>query len=173
MSDSSYQGGDYTVGLFGVEFQPIPEAQVPITEWQSKYPVNTQPQKGDIIYIQMLNKLFEVTSATVVYTAGERPMFFKMALQKYTPQASRRENEELRSTIEEMTVSQEELFGETISQEVADAVVEVETAYNTTSTVDPMKDLDITSIVNEELVGPAGVKISNAYYRHPLKIGRP
>lgn len=38
MSDTSYQGGDYTAGLFGVEFQPIPEAQMPITEWQARYP---------------------------------------------------------------------------------------------------------------------------------------
>ena len=164
MSDTSYQGGDYTAGLFGVEFQPIPEAQMPITEWQARYPQNTQPQKGDIIYIQILNKLYEVTSATVVYTAGERPMYFKMSLKMYAPQASRRENEELRQTIEDMTVSQEELFGETISQEVADTVVEVETAYNTTSTVDPMKEFDISSIVIDELVGPAGVRISNAYY---------
>lgn len=43
-------------------------------------------------------------------------------------------------------------------------MVEVETAYNTTSTVDPMKEFDISSIVIDELKGPAGVRISNAYY---------
>ena len=164
MQDGSYQGGDYTAGLFGVEFQQIPEADIAIDEWYSKYPRDTQPQKGDIIYVALLNKIFEVNSASVVYGAGNMPMYFKAALHKYTPKASRRESEDLKQTIDEMTVSQEELFGETISQEVADTVVEVETAYNTTSTVDPMKDADLSSVVYEELYGPHNVKISNAYY---------
>ena len=164
LSDNNYQGGDYTVGLFGIEYQAIPELQMLISEWQAHYPADTQPQKNDIVYIGMLHKLFEVASSTIVYTAGERPLYFKLALQKYSPQASRRESEDLRSSIEEMTVTQEDLFGETISQEVADAVVEVETAYNTTSTVDPMKDFDIHSVVYDELFGPSGVRISNAYY---------
>ena len=164
LMDNSYQGGDYTIGLFGIEYQNIPEVQVTIADWESAYGKNTQPQKNDIIYISMLHKIFEVTSSTVIYTAGERPIYFKMSLQKYSPQASRRESDELKSTIDQFTVSQEELFGETISQEVADAVVEVETAYNTTSTVDPMKDFDMSSIVIEPLYGPHGVNISNAYY---------
>ena len=164
MPDTSYQGGDYTVGLFGIEYQNIPEVQIPITEWQAQYGINTQPQKNDIVYIEMLHKIFEVTSSTVVYTVAERPMYFKLSLQKYAPQASRRESEELKNSIDQLTVTQEDLFGETISQEVADAVAEVETAYNTTSTVDPMKDFDMTSVVIEPLNGPHGVTISNAYY---------
>ena len=30
MQDSNYQPGDYTVGLFGVDYQPISELQIPI-----------------------------------------------------------------------------------------------------------------------------------------------
>ena len=33
MQDSNYQPGDYTVGLFGVDYQPISELQIPILEW--------------------------------------------------------------------------------------------------------------------------------------------
>lgn len=51
MSDTSYQPGDYTVGLFGVNYQPIQELQIPISEWQNVYGKDCQPQRGDIIYI--------------------------------------------------------------------------------------------------------------------------
>lgn len=82
----------------------------------------------------------------------------------YAPQASRRESEELQNSIEEMTVSQRELFGDVISDEVADTVAEIETSYQQTSTVSPQKTFDITSVVTEDLVGPNGNKISTAYY---------
>jgi hypothetical protein len=37
MQDNSYQPGDYTVNLFGVEYQPIAELQIPIFEWKKIY----------------------------------------------------------------------------------------------------------------------------------------
>ena len=164
MQDSNYQPGDYTVGLFGVDYQPISELQIPILEWQREYGKESQPQRGDIIYIKYLNKLFEITTSTVVYQLQSQPMYFKASLTKYAPQASRRESEELRQSIDDMTVSQAELFGETISNEVADAVTEIETSYQQTSTVSPQKTFDITSVVTEDLIGPSGNKISTAYY---------
>ena len=164
MQDNSYQPGDYTVNLFGVEYQPIAELQIPILEWKKIYGENAQPQRGDIIYIKYLHRLFEVSSSTVVYQLMAQPMYFKAALIKYAPQASRRESEELRQSIDDMTVSQSELFGDVISNEVADTVAEIETSYQQTSTVSPHKTFDITSVITEDLIGPSGNKISTAYY---------
>lgn len=164
LTDTSYQPGDFTVGLFGISEPPIPEAQIPITEWQNAYGANSQPQRGDIVYIKQLHKLYEVASSTVVCQVQSYPTLYKLSLQKYAPQASRRESQELRESIEEMTVNQADLFGETISDEVADAVVEVETSYNQTSYVSPHKDFDMGSVVTDELIGPSGNRISNAYY---------
>lgn len=111
-----------------------------------------------------MHKLFEVSSSSVVYQMQSMPMFFKASLVKYSPQASRRENPDLRESIDEMTVSQAELFGEVISEEVADTVAEVETSYQQTSFVSPQKTFDMTSVVSEDLIGPDGNKISTAYY---------
>lgn len=164
MTNADYQPGDYQVGLFGIDYQPIPEAQIPITEWKQQYGENTQPQKGDIIYIKRLHKLYEVTSSTVIYQIQAMPTAFKLSLSKYSPVASRRESKDLRQTIDNMTVSQEELFGDVISQEVADTVAEVETSYQQTSYVSPQKTFDMGSVVTDELIGPSGNRISNAYY---------
>lgn len=164
LSNADYQPGDYQVGLFGIDYQPIPEAQIPLTEWRAQYGENTQPQKGDIIYVQRLHKLYEVVSATVIYQIQSMPTAFKLSLGKYSPTASRRESDELRQTVSDMTVSQETLFGDVISQEVADTVAEVETSYQQTSYVAPQKTFDMGSVVTGELVGPNGNRISNAYY---------
>jgi len=84
---------------------------------------------------------------------------------KYNPTASRRETEEFRESIEDLTVTQEELFGDNISQEVADNNVTVETAYQNTTYVDPAKDFDINSIEVEQVYGRELNLISNAYYK--------
>ena len=164
LTDGSYSPGDYNVGLFGIEYQPIPEVVMTISDWQAQYGNDTQPQKGDIIYIMRPHKIYEVGSSTVVYAIQSMPTHYKLSLTKYTPTASRRENPDLKQSLEEMTVSQEDLFGDIISQEVADTVAEVETSLQQTSYVSPQKDFDMGCVVTEELIGPHNNHISNAYY---------
>jgi hypothetical protein len=92
------------------------------------------------------------------------PTYFKCTLSKYNPTASRKETEEFRESIEDLTVTQEELFGDVISQQVADNNATVETAYNTTTYVDPLKDYDIDCIDCNQIYGSELRLISNAYY---------
>jgi hypothetical protein len=92
------------------------------------------------------------------------PTSYKCVLRKYQRQASRRETEDFRISIDELTVSQDELFGDAISKEVADAAVEVETSYNNTTYVDPIKDYDIDSVITERITGYKNNIITDAYY---------
>ena len=114
--------------------------------------------------MKILHKLFEVATSQVIYQIASIPTSFKCQLVKYNPTASRKETEEFKLSIDELTVSQEDLFGDVISQDNADINNTVETAYNNTTIVDPAKDCDLRSIVAEQLYGPHGVLISNAYY---------
>jgi hypothetical protein len=123
------------------------------------------PQKDDVVYVQIYHKLFEVRTAQVVYTLAGMPTYYRCIMDKYNPTASCRETEEFRESIEDLTVSQEDLFGDVISQEVADNNETVETAYNTTTYVDPTKEYDIMSIVVQQVHGAHNNLISNAYYR--------
>ena len=163
-SNSDYNPGNFTVDLFGINYDAPLEVQITISIWESVFGKNTMPQKGDVVYIKLLHKLYEVATSQVIYQIASIPTYFKCQLVKYNPVASRKETEEFRVAIDELTVTQEDLFGDAISQEVADTVNTVETAYNNTSSVDPLKDYDIRSIVREQIYGPNGVLVSNAYY---------
>ena len=163
-ANGDYQGGNLTIDLFGVNYESPLEVNVTIEEWNKVYGNDTMPQQGDVVYVKILHKLFEVKSSTVIYTIASMPTYYKCQLSKYNPVASRKETDEFKLSIDELTVSQEELFGDKISQEVADTVAEVETSYNHTTYVDPLKDFDLDSVVHERLIGPDGNVISNAYY---------
>lgn len=164
VSNTDYNAGEYTIDLFNLQYvQPL-EVNVTIQEWQNVYGLTTMPQKGDVLYIDLYNKLFEVQSSELVYTIAALPTYYKVILSKYAPTQSRRETEDFRESVEDFTTSQTELFADIISEEVADNNVTVETSYNNTTYVDPVKDFDINSIVVKQLIGQNNNIISNAYY---------
>lgn len=161
---TDYQAGSYNVDLWGVSFEAPLEISIHIQTWESIYGKNTAPQKGDIIYIPMLHRLMEVSSSTIVYTMNTLPSSYKCSLRKYQRSASRKENQEVHISIDELTNAQDLLFGEEISNEVADAVIERETSYKNTSYVDPIKDCDLNAVITEQIYGTNGNLIANGYY---------
>lgn len=162
--NSSYQVGNFAIDLFGIKASETLTISIDVATWKSIYGENTMPQKGDFILIPTLYRPFEVASTSPVHTIGEIITSWNLQLTEWKHKASRMETEDFTASIDDLTVSQDRLFGDAISKEVADAVIEVETAYQTTTYVDPIKDVDLDSIIINELRGEHGNIISNAYY---------
>lgn len=161
---AEYQVGLYTFGALGIDFDTDLTVNINIPEWEELYGKGTMPQKGDIVILELIHRAYEVASSQVVYTLSALPTSFKCTLAKYARQASRKESEDFKTSIDELTNSQDRLFGDEISKEVADAVVEVETSYNQSTLVDPIKDFDINSIITDTIKLYKGNIITNAYY---------
>lgn len=161
---TDYQAGTFTFGALGIDFDTDLSISINIPDWEALYGKGTMPQKGDIVIIKLINRAYEVSSSSVVYTLTAMPTSYKCVLRKYQRTASRRETEDFRVSIDELTTSQETLFGDAISKEVADAVVETETSYNQTTYVDPMKDFDMDSVIMERVEGYKNQIITDAYY---------
>lgn len=163
-SNTDYQIGNYMVDLWGVHSEVPLEISIDINTWKSIYGEGTMPQKGDFVLFTLLHKAFEVKSSSVVYTVGEQPTSYKCQLGTWQHNANRKESEEFTQSINEITDSQDRLFGEAISREVADAVVETETSFNNTTYEDPLKTFDPNMVITERLIGENGNTISDAYY---------
>lgn len=161
---TDYQPGSYNVDLWGISFEQPFEIIIVYTTWNNIFGINTAPQKGDIVYVKMYNRLYEVASSTIQYVMTSLPIAYKCTLRKYQRSASRRENEDVRISIDELTNSQDILFGQNISDEAADAVIERETSYNQSTMVDPIRDFDMDSVITSDVIGESGNLISNAYY---------
>lgn len=164
VGNPDYNPGNYIIDDFGLNYETNLELNITIDEWKKHFGQDTQPQQNDVVYVQIYHKLFEVRSANVIYSLAALPTYYKCILSKYNPTMSRQETEEFRESVEDLTVSQEELFGDLISQQVADNNATVETSYNNTTYVDPQKEYDIKSIIVEQVYGSKNNLISNAYY---------
>jgi hypothetical protein len=163
-SNADYNPGNFTVDLFGINYDAPLEVNVTINTWKSVYGSDTEPQQGDVVYIKFLHKLYEVKTSQVVYSIASMPTSFKCQLVKYNPTASRKETDEFRKSVEDFTVSQESLFGDAISEEVMDTVIDTETSDDNTTYMDTQKEFEMDTVIYGEFIGPKGTVISNAHY---------
>jgi hypothetical protein len=134
----------------------------------------TIPQRGDILYIPISNKLLEVDSMTPVKTVGAQITSFKISCSKYKPQRSRVVNDQLMETIDEYTDSVDKLFGKAISDNIVDIVDDKQLSAFTSTTKDKYKivtptrlssssRLEINSIKSFEL-NIGGNLVARSYY---------
>ena len=150
-ANPSFDPGKFNLELFGLDYDSPFEIQIDKLTWKAAFTQTVMPQKGDIVYIEILNCLFEVASSTVMYTYSELETGFKVDLQKYTPRADRRENG-VKDTIDDMTTGESRLFGDKISEEVSDMVDNDQLDQQAgTFQNDSYKSCDLRSIVMEDL----------------------
>ena len=154
----------FNFDLMGLEYEVPFEIQIDINYWQSIVGENTAPQRGDIIYIPMNNRLYEIQSMYVLRGFMDQETTFKCNLSKYIPNKARRESPNLAATVDNYTVSETELFGEEIKDRVEDATDNKQfSAYNSTER-DLYKELDINvKVVEQNLIANKTI-FARTYY---------
>lgn len=163
-NNANYNVGNFAIDLFGIKNAETLEIHIDVDTWKAVYGEDSIPQKGDFVLIPIMHRPYEVVSSTAVHTIGQKITHWKCVLGEWKHTASRKETEDFHISIDELTNSQDRLFGDTISKEVADAVNEVETAYNTTTYVDPFKDFDMNDIIVDTILGKEKAVVAEAYY---------
>lgn len=127
--DSKYQ-----YDLMGLEYEIPLEIQIDKKYWEETSGFGTAPQKKDIVYIPMFNKLYQVESSYLKRGFMEQETTWVANLRKYSPESSRREGDALRETIDKYTVSEQELFGDAQNNEYAKLTDDKQmSAFNSTS----------------------------------------
>ena len=95
---------------FGVEFEKPFEIEVTKKYWEEIFGGTTAPQKRDILYFPLNNRIYEVLSSSLVKGFMEKDTHWKISLIKYQPKSNRYEPDEVRSTLDELTTDTSELF---------------------------------------------------------------
>lgn len=154
----------YNYDLMGLEYEIPVEIHIDKKYWESIAGFGSGPQKKDIVYFPMANKLYEVESSYLFRGFMEQETTWKVNLGKYQPKASRREREALQETIDQYTVSTEEIFGEAIDENIEKLVDDTQfSPYNGTSE-DLYKSFDVSlNTINNE-INMYGTVVSESYY---------
>jgi hypothetical protein len=140
--DGNFPDSNYQYDLMGLEYNIPTEIQVDKKYWEEIAGFGTAPQKKDIVYLPMPNKLFQVESSYLKRGFMEQETTWVINLIKYQPEASRKEGDSLRETIDNYTVSEGELFGEMQEAEYAKITDDKQMSPFNSTSEDKYKELD-------------------------------
>ncbi|MEG1142578.1 MAG: hypothetical protein RSE41_09075, partial [Clostridia bacterium] len=140
--NGQFPDSKYNYDLMGLEYDVPLEIHIDMRYWKELAGYDTMPQRGDIIYFTLNNKLYEVNSSYEFRGFAEQVTGYKCALVKYQNKSSRKLDDDLAATIEALTVSTESLFGEDIKNDINKLVDHKENSPYLNSSRDVFKTLD-------------------------------
>lgn len=154
----------YNYDLNGLEYEVPLEINIDKRYWEETFGQGTAPQKNDIVYLIMPNKLYNVISSSLIRGFMEQETTWKCNLVKYKPQASVKESNTLKATLEQYIVSEESLFGQEIESNI-NKLTSTEQLSPFNGTVrDFGKYLDSTLKTVKEPLNIWGTIVSDYYY---------
>jgi len=154
----------YNYDLMGLEYEVPLEIQIDKKYWESIAGFGTAPQKKDIVYFPISNKLFEVESSYLFRGFMEQETTWKCNLTKYQPKASRKESVELQATIDQYTVSVEEIFGEAIDNDVKKLVDDQQFSQHNSMEKDKYKSFDVSLNTISKSIEMYGTVVAQSFY---------
>jgi hypothetical protein len=104
---------------FGLDFEMPFEVHVDKAYFEELFGVGNAPQKRDIIYFPLENRIYEIDSSYLFKDIMRREVYWKVNLMKYSPKSNRYEPDrydpqDLRSALDTISADTEELFGEEV-----------------------------------------------------------
>jgi len=154
----------YNFDLMGLEYEVPFEVQIDKKYWESLAGMGTAPQKKDIVYFPISNKIFEVESCYLFRGFMEQETTWKLNLKKYSPEASRKESVGLHETIDKYTVSVEEVFGGAIADDIKKLVDDQQMSQFSGTSKDKYKYFDASLRTIPSAINMYGTVVAHSFY---------
>ena len=164
LPDGNFPDSKYNFDLYGLEYEVPLEVHIDKAYWESIAGAGTAPQKMDVVYFAVPNKLYEVISSYLLRGFMEQETTWKLNLRKYNPKASRREGDALTKTIEEYTVSEGEIFGEKIASDVQKLQDDKQMSPFNSTERDKYKSMDKDLYIATSKLEIYGVVVAESFY---------
>ena len=99
-------------GPMGLDFEFPFEVHITKAYFEDLFGVGTAPQKRDIVYMPLENRIYEVESSYLYKDLMRTEIYWKVSLIKYQPKSNRKETQNLKEEFEILTTSYQEEFQE-------------------------------------------------------------
>ena len=164
LPDGNFPDSKYNYDLMGLEYEIPLEVHIDKAYWESIAGGGTAPQKMDIVYFAVPNKLYEVVSSYLLRGFMEQETTWKLNLRKYQPKASRKEGAALKQTIDDYTVSEAEIFGEKIASDIQKLQDDKQMSPFNSTERDKYKSMDADLFIASSKLEMYGTVIAESFY---------
>ena len=134
-SDTGYDDAAITYNIMGLEYAIPLTLEIALKTWTTATEEDgSLPQRGDVVFIPLSNKLVEVVSMTPVKAIGAQITSYKVNCSIYKPTRSRLVGENLKESIAANTENLYSRFGEDIKNVIDNVVDDKQLSmFNSTS----------------------------------------
>lgn len=101
----------------GMDFEFPFEVQIVKDYFEEMFGIGAAPQKRDILYFPLTNRIYEVESSYLWKDIMQQNVYWKVSLIKYQPKSNRYETQDLREYLADISTSFQEEFGEDVDQQ--------------------------------------------------------
>jgi len=164
LPNGDFPDSKYNYDLMGLEYEVPLEVHIDKRYWEQIVGSATAPQKKDIVYFSIANKLYEVVSSYLFRGFLEQETTWKVSLRKYQPQASRREGDALKETIDKYTVSAEEIFGEKLESDIRKLTDDKQMSPFNTTERDKYKTINSKLQIISSKLDIYGIVVAESFY---------
>lgn len=163
-SDTGYDDAALTFNILGIDYAVPLTLDIACETWYKATNFDgTLPQRGDIVFIPLSNKLVEVVSMKPVKTIAAQISAFKVNCSVYKPTRSRLVGENLKESIKENTVNLDSRFGKDIDETLKNIVDDNQLSLYTSTQEDKHKKVAKTSTDGSLLVNSSKVNCIKAF----------
>lgn len=164
VKDGQLPDNNYQYDLMGLEYNIPTTLEIDKKYWEELAGFGTAPQKKDIVYLVMPNKLYQVESSYLKRGYMEQETTWVVNLVKYQPEASRKEGPNLKETIDNYTVSEAELFGQMLQDDVERLVDKKQMSPMNSTSQDKYKELDLALKILPSRVRIGSITVADSIY---------
>jgi hypothetical protein len=115
--NNEFPDSKITFNPMGLDFEMPFEIHIVKAYFEEIFGVGTAPQKRDILFFPLTNRVYEIESSYLWKDIMQREVYWKVSLKKYQPKANRYEPQDLREGLDAITFGMEEQFGEEVKEE--------------------------------------------------------
>lgn len=102
----------------GIVFEQPFEVHIDKAYYEEIFGAKSRPQKRDIIFIPITNRIYEIESTYLFRDFMQEGVYYKVLLVKYQPKSNTKISTDIKTELEELTISSDDLFGAEIKEEM-------------------------------------------------------
>lgn len=137
--NNEFPDNKISFGPYGLDFEMPFEVHIVKQYFEDIFGVGTGPQKRDIVYFPLTNRIYEVGSSYLFKDFMHKDSYWKVGLIKYSPKANRYEPTSLRDALDDISYNHEERFGEEVRDDEAKKTKPQQYKPQLGSSIDPVR----------------------------------
>lgn len=164
--NNEFPDNKYNFNALGPDFEMPFEINIDRRYFEHIFGHAKSPQKYDLIYFPLVDRMYEVQSSTIVRSFMSNPIWYKLNLVKYQDNTFIQQTPEIQDTLDKYTTGFEELIGHELKSDIEDIYNPIQTTIQSTHS-DIVREYIFDEYVNikKELILNLNTTISEYNYR--------